>query len=212
MAPLLNAVFDLSHYNHVTSFQQARDSGMLAVFHKATQGAHFVDAEYDNRRNDAIRAGLLFGSYHFGTDDDSDEQADHYMQVADSTDLMVLDFEPNGQGTMSLAQAETFVSRIKEKTGRFPGLYTGESFINEQLGNNTTTVLKNCFLWIAKFSATMPKVPPAFPKFTLWQYTDGSAGPQPQIVPGVGRCDRDKFNGDEAGLRSLFPSPTTRAR
>jgi lysozyme len=209
---LLNAVIDLSHYNTVTSFQQVRDSGILAVIQKATQGARFVDSEYDNRRNDALRAGLLFGSYHFGTDDDPEEQADHYLSIAESTELMVLDFEPNGQGTMSLAQAEAFVMRVKDKTGRFPGLYAGESFINQQLGNNTTTVLKECFLWIAKYSVTGPTIPPAFPFFTLWQYTDGSAGPQPHLVPGVGRCDRDKFNGDVDGLRRLFPSPVSLPR
>jgi lysozyme len=64
--------------------------------------------------------------------------------------------------------------------------------------------LKECFLWIARYSAQLPQVPPAFPRFTLWQYTDGNDGPQPHRVPGVGRCDRDKFNGDEAGLRRLW--------
>lgn len=209
---LFNAVIDLSHHNTVTSFQQIRDAGILGIIHKATQGTQFVDGEYDDCRNGALRAGLLFGSYHFGTDGDPEEQADHYLDIAEKSDLMVLDFEPNGQGTMSLAQAETFVRRIKDKTGRFPGLYAGEFFINQQLVNNTTTVLKECFLWIAKYSETRPNVPPAFPLFTLWQYTDGSAGPQPHRVPGVGRCDRDKFNGDEAGLRRLFPSPTPQTR
>jgi len=204
---LFNAVVDLSHHNTVTSFQQIRDAGILAVIHKATQGTGVVDAEYDNRRNDALRAGLLFGSYHFGNNDDPDVQADHYLDTVETTELMVLDFEPNPRdGTMTLAQAEAFVRRIKDKTGRFPGLYSGQSFINDQLGNNTSTVLKECFFWIARYSTQVPKIPPAFPFFTLWQYTDGSAGPQPHGVPGVGRCDRNKFNGDEAGLKRLFPS------
>jgi lysozyme len=205
---LLNAVIDLSHHNAVNSFNQIRSSGIIGVIHKATQGLHFVDADYSSRRTAALSAGLLFGSYHFGSLDDPEDQADHYLSVADSAELMVLDFEPNSlEGTMTLAQAEAFVTRVHAKTGRFPGIYSGESFINEQLGNNTSTVLSNCFLWIAKFSAQMPQIPPAFPHFTLWQYTDGSNGPQPHTVPGVGgsgRCDRDKFNGDEAGLRRLF--------
>jgi lysozyme len=121
---------------------------------------------------------------------------------------MFLDFEHNSQGaTMTLADAEAFVTRIHDQTGRFPGLYSDEFFINSQLGSNTTTVLKECFLWIAKFSATMPKIPPAFHTFTLWQYTDGGNGPQPHTVKGVGgagRCDRDKFNGDADGLKRLF--------
>jgi lysozyme len=202
---LLNVVIDLSHHNTVTSFQQIKDNGIIGIIHKATQGTQFVDAEYSDNRKDALATGLLFGSYHFAAKGDPNGQADHYLDIVNSTELMVLDFEPNAQeGTMTLAEAETFVTRIHDQAGRFPGLYSGESFLNDQLGNNANTILKECFLWIAKFSANRPNIPPAFPTFTLWQYTDGSAGPQPHTVPGVGRCDRDKFNGDEAGLRRLF--------
>jgi lysozyme len=185
---LLNAVIDLSHHNTVSSFHRIKAGEIIGVVHKATQGIHFVDAEYADRRAAAISAGLLFGSYHFATRGDPDGQADHYLDTADSTDLMVLDFEPNAQdGTMTLAEAEVFVTRIHDQTGRFPGVYSGESFINGQLGNNTDTVLKECFLWIAKYSARRPRVPAAFRLYTLWQYTDGSAGPQPHTVSGVGR-------------------------
>jgi lysozyme len=202
---LLNAVIDLSHHNSVTSFEQVKNDGILGVIHKATQGTQFVDAEYEGRRRAADSAGLLFGSYHFGVQGDPQGQADHYLDVVDSTELMVLDFEPNPiDGTMTLAEAEAFVTRINDQTGRFPGLYSGEFFLNDQLKNNTNTVLKECFLWIAKFSATRPRIPPAFSIITLWQYTDGNDGPQPHTVRGVGRCDRDKFNGDETGLKRLF--------
>jgi lysozyme len=79
---------------------------------------------------DALAAGLLFGSYHFGTHDNPEHQADHYLRVANSTELMFLDFEHNSQGaTMTLADAEAFVTRIHDQTGRFPGLYSDEFFI-----------------------------------------------------------------------------------
>jgi hypothetical protein len=43
---------------------------------------------------------------------------------------MFLDFEHNSQGaTMTLADAEAFVTRIHDQTGRFPGLYSDEFFI-----------------------------------------------------------------------------------
>jgi hypothetical protein len=38
----------------------------------------------------------------------------------------------------------------------------------------------------------------------MWQYTNGALGPEPHEVAGIGRCDRDKFNGSEAGLRKLW--------
>ena len=204
---MLNNVIDISHYNNVTSFQEVKNNGIVGVFNKATQGTTGVDATYHSRRQRALDAGLLWGAYHFGTKGNVEEQAAHFLDTVNptATDLLVLDFEPNGEsGTMTLSEAEKFVRIVNEKTGRFPGLYSGQSFIREKVGSNTATVLKNCFLWIARYSSEHPKAPPAWTTFTLWQYTDGNAGDQPHQVPGIGRCDRDKFNGDEAGLQRLW--------
>jgi lysozyme len=204
---LFNAVIDLSHHNTVTDFQAAKDHGVLGIVHKATEGSHFVDAKYDERRTKARKVGLLWGAYHFGVRGDVQGQVRHFLDIVSpgQQDLLVLDFEPNPrEGTMTLPEAEAFVEQVQREAGRFPGLYAGESFLREKLGNRTDTILANCFLWVAKYSTTSPRIPPAFKTFTFWQYTDGSAGPQPHQVEGIGRCDRDKFNGDEAGLRRLW--------
>ena len=203
---LLNAVIDLSHHNNVTSFADARAAGVLAVIHKATQGTAFSDATYDQHRASAKAAGMLWGAYHFSRSGDVPMQVDHFLSVANAgkDEILVLDFEPNSkEGTMTLAEAEQFVMLVQKQTGRFPGLYTGSAFINEVLGQNRKTVLAQCWLWIARYGAN-PVVPPAWSDFTLWQYTDGNSGIQPHQVPGIGRCDRDKFNGDGAGLRLLW--------
>jgi lysozyme len=205
--PLLNAVVDLSHHNTVTDFTAARAAGVLGVLHKATEATTFVDAMYHERRSLALAAGLLWGAYHFAAAGDGPAQADFFLETVNPqpTDLLVLDFEANSrEGTMTLAEAEAFVKRIEQQTGRFPGLYSGEQFLLGQLGDNTGTVLKECFLWLARYSQSPPAVPKAFATFTLWQYTDGSSGSQPHQVSGIGLCDRDKFNGDEAGLRRLW--------
>jgi lysozyme len=47
-------------------------------------------------------------------------------------------------------------------------------------------------------------VPPNWPTWMMWQYTDGGIGPEPHTVNGIGRCDRDKFNGNENQLRKLW--------
>lgn len=217
---LLNAVIDLSHFNHVTSFQDIRDAGIIGIINKATQGVTGVDGTYGTRRPQALAAGLLWGGYHFGVSGTPQKQADHFLDVVQPapTDLLVLDFEPNSQGTMSLAEAVIFVQRVFQQTGRYPGLYSGQSFLKEQLGNTKNEVLSNCFLWVARYSDQLPQVPTATWKtFTLWQYTDGNLGPQPHRVNGVAEgCDRDKFNGDEATLRKLWgvqpaapPPPTS---
>ena len=205
--PLLNVIIDLSHYNTVTSFQDVRNDGILGVIHKATEGIAYVDKEYDSRAVNAKSVGLFWGAYHFGTHDDPEGQADHFLSVVNPgpSDLLVLDFEPNPrEGTMTLADAEAFVRRVQKQIGRFPGLYSGQAFLRDQLGKNTDTILKSCFLWVARYSAELPEIPDAFSTFTLWQYTDGNVGPQPHEVRGVGSCDRDKFNGNEADLKSLW--------
>lgn len=204
---LLNAVVDLSHHNTVASFERARQDGILGVFHKATEGTTFIDARYASRRARARAAGLLWGAYHFGIKGGVKDQVEHFLETADimEGELLVLDFEPNPrEGTMTLAEAERFVTIVRERTGRHPVLYSGQSFLRERLGNNVATPLRECPLWIARYSAQLPILPKAFDKFTLWQYTDGSAGPQPHQVTGVGRCDRDKFNGDEASLKRFW--------
>lgn len=205
---MLNVVIDLSHHNTISSFKKIKESGILGIIHKATEGRTVVDEKYRSRRNRALENGLLWGAYHFGTKGNVAVQVDHFLDTVrpDKEDMLVLDFEPNGKSsTMTLSEAEDFVTRVRQKTGRFPGLYSGQSFLREKLGNNTVTVLKECFLWMARYSDQLPVVPPAWKTFTFWQYTDGSKGPEPHEVPGVvGPCDRDQFNGKLAGLKRLW--------
>lgn len=202
-----NNVIDISQHNTVTSFAEVKTNGIVGVFHKATQGKNIVDAKYHNRRQRALDAGLLRGANHFGTKGNVDAPVANFLDTVNpsKTDLLVLYFEPNGEsGTMTRAEAEKFVTLVKEKTGRFLGLYSGQSFIREKVGSNTKTVLKNCFLRLAPYASENPVAPPAWTTYTLRQYTDGNAGDQPHQVPGIGRCDRDKFNGDEADLQKLW--------
>ncbi len=204
---LLNVVVDLSHHNTVTNFRDVKESGVLGIIHKATEGTSFVDAKYHERRPAALAAGLMWGAYHFGVSGDVRGQVDHFLNTVNpvATDLLVLDFEPNPrEGTMTLAEAEEFVKQIHDRTGQFPCLYSGQSFIHEQLGSRTGTILSECSLWIACYRPQLSPIPPAFKTFSLWQYTDGNNGDQPHQVPGIGRCDRDKFQGDEAGLKKFW--------
>lgn len=204
---MINAVVDLSHWNTISSYQEIKESGIVGIIHKATQGTRGVDPTYRSTRKEALKNGFLWGSYHFGEGGNVSGQVDHYLQTVSPTgsELLVLDFESNPNGnSMSLAEAEEFVTQINEKTGRYPGLYSGDSFINDALGDNTSTVLSNCFLWIARYSSQSPIVPPAWKTYTFWQYTDGVHGPEPHTVSGIGACDRDKFNGDIAGLKRLW--------
>src|SRR5437899_12384608 len=57
----LDAVIDLSHNVTVDDFASVRRSNILAVVHKATEGGDWTDPSYGVRRQQAERAGLLWG-------------------------------------------------------------------------------------------------------------------------------------------------------
>jgi len=200
-----NCIVDLSHHNNNIDFAAAKNDGIVAVIHKATQSTGYVDPTYGNRKARARDAGLLWGAYHFGVGHNGDEQADHFLNIVkpEAGDLLVLDFEGNPLGhDMSLDEAEEFVQCVYEATGRWPGLYSGHT-IKQLLGSQTNTVLANCWFWLAQYGKH-PKVPPAWPTWTMWQYTNGAVGPEPHTVQGIGHCDRDKFNGALDDLETFW--------
>jgi lysozyme len=203
---MLNAVIDISHHNGKSlDFEAARAAGILGVIHKASQGPRARDAMYEVNKTKARDAGLLWGAYHFATGSDGVKQAENFLDaVGDPEDvLMALDLESNPTGrSMSLSGAHEFVTHVFEQTGRWPGLYSGHT-IKELLGARKDPILANCWLWLAQYGPRAV-VPPNWPTWTLWQYTDGAVGGGPKSVAGIGRCDRDRFNGPEANLRKLW--------
>jgi lysozyme len=201
----LNAVVDISHHNGNVNLQLAKADGIIGVIHKATQGTTIVDPMYQTNRTQAANAGLLWGAYHFGTGGDGVAQAQHFLNVVGTFEntLLVLDFEQNTGGTsMSLADARAFVTEVNQVTGRYPGFYSG-SYIKQLLGSAEDSVLAQCWLWLPEYGPT-PVVPANWHTWTMWQYTDGNYGPQPHSVNGIGNCDRDKFNGTEDQLQTLW--------
>jgi lysozyme len=205
---MINAVVDLSHHNKVGSFAKLKDSGVIGVIQKATQGFTFKDPTYKSNRNGVLNAGMLFGAYHFGTAGDPAAQAEFFLSVAGDTELLVLDFEPNPQGQdMTLLEAEHFVHEIFAQRGRYPGLYSGhtvkEALLAAGINAPSQTELSKCWLWFARYGPP-PLIPKVWEDWTLWQYTDGAAGDEPHTASGVGRCDRSKFQGTAQDLQSFW--------
>jgi lysozyme len=205
MADPLNVILDLSHFNGNVNLTRAKAAGIVGVIHKATHGTSSVDPMYQTNQAKAQQAGLLWGAYHFGVGADGMEQADHFLRTVQPgpQDLLALDFESNPRGpSMTLEEARAFVTHINQTLGRFPGLYSGH-YIKELLGANTDPVLAKCWFWLSQYGPTAV-VPVNWPTWTMWQYTDGASGSPPYEVPGIGRCDRDQFNGDVNELNKLW--------
>ena len=196
----LNVVIDLSHYNTVTSFADIKTGGVVGVIHKATQSTDWIDPTYADRKQQAQGAGLWWGAYHFGTNNDGTAQAQYFLSKVNPgpNDLLALDFEQNPESQMTIAQAEQFATEVFNQTGRYPGFYSDE-LAGQLLGDNVNSILANCWFWRAEYGGSSPSVPPTWATWTMWQYT--SSGP----VSGIsGVCDRDTFNGSMDELSRLW--------
>ncbi|WP_026258965.1 glycoside hydrolase family 25 protein [Uliginosibacterium gangwonense] len=197
---MLDNIIDLSHFNASPDFSTLKSNGVVGVIHKATQGGQWTDPTYAARKTAALNAGLYWGAYHFGDGRDVATQVKHFLSVAAGTTLLVLDVEENTSGpSMTLTQAEQFVTQVQAATGHWPGLYCG-SYLKQILTNVHSTVLINCWLWYADYEKTpAPAFPPIWPIWTMWQYTDAGCPCNNAFA-----CDRDRFNGSMPSLMKLF--------
>lgn len=204
---MFNGMIDVSHHNRIEDWAAVRRSGIVAVVHKATEGATFRDGLYRERREAAKAAGLRFGSYHFSSGVDVGAQVENYLAHADPRDdeLICLDWEQSTAGAdMNLKQAEAFVEAVRARIGRPPVLYGGRH-LREALAGVQRSPLAGCPLWYARFGPAPMGAPALWNDWTFWQYTDGASGPEPRTVGGVGPVDRDLFNGTEQEFRERWP-------
>jgi len=227
----LDAVVDLSHFNRVNDFSQVRDSGILGVIHKASEGGDWVDPLYASRRAQAEAAGLMWGAYHFGTyQRPGAEQAAAFLAAAQPgpATLLALDLELNERNqanTMDITRAEAFVRAVLTATGRLPVLYIHPAWADgEAMGGRGRTLggairpgslLAACDLWLADYRV-QPELPSAWAGrgWLMWQYAgDGpSSGPfkaRTRLVAGINSCDRNLFSADMSSLVAYWQRGST---
>jgi lysozyme len=222
-------VVNMSHYDLMRpDFTAMKREGIVGVIHEATYPRLERDVQYAARQQAATRAGLLWGAYHYGNGSDPIRQADHFLSVVSSawagTDrqsrpdgvLLVLDFEKNGHypgGTMRADQAVAFVERIRERTGKYPGLYSGEYHLRQVLNSPKVTTaqrttLTKCWLWIANYHYE-PRATAPWRYWHLWQYCgDGKCdlprAAYPISVANVRKAERNIFRGTRSALEDFW--------
>jgi lysozyme len=202
-----SVVIDLSHHNGAVDLSQAAPAGVVGILHKATQGAAYTDPMYQTNLAQAQQNGLLWGAYHFGTGDDGVAQADAFLQLVKPSGqmIMALDLEANSQGaSMTIEDARAFLVHVQSETGIWPGLYGGY-YLKQLLGSAVDPTLQNCWFWLSQYGPTAV-VPPNWSTWTLWQYTDGAVGPNPNPVAGIGHCDQNCYNGSADQLKGKWQS------
>jgi lysozyme len=205
---------DLSHYEWPCNFVQLADSGCVGVIYKATEGSGYQDPTFQQARAACYASGMLWGSYHFTDASDLNGQIDNYLAFAmpTSEDLICLDFEDNGSNSMSLPDAQAWVQAVEDNLQR-PNqcvFYSGNR-IKDTLGNNPSPFLAAHRLWIAQYGGNAT-IPDAWASWWLWQFTDGSTGPEPHQAAGCPTCDMNAYQSDETHLKlewaSGIPSPS----
>ena len=211
MADFVPRIVDLYQGDRVASFKQAADSGIWGIIHKATTGRTGHDSKYSTRRDQAIKAGLLWGAYHWGTNAPIDDQVNNFLDRAlpDASTLVALDYEKDRRYQMSLAQAREFLERLADKLGRKPVLYSG-NVIKEQLKDKKDAFFGSHRLWLAQYGRN-PEVQASWKTYWLWQYAGSQDDPKQNQAPGLpgdakGNLDCNRFERDRTALNAEWAS------
>lgn len=193
---------DLSHHNNVTAagLKTAKDNGLRAVWHKATQGIDFIDPRYAGVRPWARAAGLRWGGYPFLEPVDIVQQIEFFLKHATPRegDLRPwLDFEDEPKKAVFAhwsAERRTEwlakgVELLKKELGAYPFIYTSLDLVDDL----------NCMLVAPRYNNT--NKPPSradgtlaqpWPAPRIHQFADGTYG-VPHTFPGLGAVDLDHF-------------------
>ena len=202
---MIDSIIDIYHGNSI-DFKRVQQGGVVAVIHKATQGASYRDSTYQSRKKEAKSLGLLWGCYHFSTGESVPDQVENFLRHAQPEDdeLISLDWEPSDGPDMTLDQARQFVQTIRNEVGRWPCIYGGQ-LLRSSVGHQADPILGQCPLWYARYASSPIGIPTTvWPTYTLWQYTDGD-NPVPSPTPGTSGADRSRYQGTVEQLKAAWP-------
>ena len=146
-------VIDIYHGDPVVDFSAVKQSGIVGVIHKCTEGVGNADPSYASRRKHFSDVGLAWGAYHFfhGA---GREEADYFLHHAepDAKTLVALDWETTlGGYTPNAAQAKAFLDRVAEKLGRKAVIYSGHAAKEKIVGKSA--YFGSHRLWLAMFAS-----------------------------------------------------------
>ena len=201
---------DVSHHQNTIDWSKVVDSGHVFAFHKATEGATFVDNKYVSNREAAGAEDIPFGAYHYARPDgggisaaqtDAVSEAQHFLAIAEPQpgDLLpVLDLEvTDGLPPRRLiAWTQAWLDHIEAALDVKPLIYTSPNFWRDHLNDTTTFAVQGFPLWIAHYTTDpLPRTPASNWNgngWAFWQWTSSAR------VPGItGNADEDRFPGSD---------------
>jgi lysozyme len=198
---------DVSHHDGDIQWAQVKAAGISFAFIKATEGADFVDPDFQANWQGASGAAVAKGAYHFYNFCKTGAvQAANFIKTVPREDgvlPMVIDLEASEDCAPAQMPAKpvflkdfaAFVSSVTAAYGAAPILYVN-LVIYDQYLSGAASGFK---LWIADPAHTSPHMP-AGESWTFWQY--GWHGSVAGIAAGT-EVDLDVFNGDAQALARL---------
>jgi len=195
----LDGVDTSHHQGGPIDVKAAQAAGLRWWYLKTTEGTTAPDRTYAKRMQQARRAGIPVGSYHFARPDlgDAAQEARYFLAHADiragdmlpMLDLESLEGLSRAQVTRWTGNWVATVSAELAHKGLVakPIIYT-----RFDLGSGF-----GCLLWVARYSDPFraPVIPRPWRRAAIWQHSDGRYGPV-KSVPGFGPVDVNAVHPD----------------
>jgi hypothetical protein len=167
---------DASRYHPIVDFgayAQAAQTGALAF--KVTQGS-YLDPTANDHLVGAEQHGLVCIGFEFGL-----VNVNTFLNYFPPKPgrIPVLDFEG---ASISVSAAEVWINAVKSAYGRYPWFYGHSEWVSQ--GAPVDTAVSLCPYWGARYGGPLV-VPAGVGQPYAFQFTDGTAGPQPHSFPGV---------------------------
>jgi len=203
---------DLSSHNGEVDFSRVVRAGVKYAWIKVTEGTTHVNPGFQKKFEDARRAGLIVGAYHFARPDtyagdpkDWKNEADNFLKQLEVARLECGDLVPvvdleQGLKTDDNYNCEWYLNWLDYvgcQTKTRPVIYTArwawQLYIMKG-SNELQNQLSTYPLWLASYNEGVQpeRTTTLWNKWDIWQYTGSGT------VPGVtGRCDQNWMAGGQ---------------
>lgn len=209
---VFDGVMDLYGPNEF-ELDEAWNRGVRAIIHRASIGtrADTVPDRYLSRRQRARVKGMLWGAFHFLTQDPVSDQVDKFLSIEDGADpatLMAVDWE--GDHPPSYQTLLAFVKEFSNRLRFHPVLYAGNLVREQREILRGDAVLTMCPLWYARYDTEDEgklDIPTStWPTYTLWQFCSEHRHFGKPFAPEVLKgADFSRFRGSSKELAAAWP-------
>jgi GH25 family lysozyme M1 (1,4-beta-N-acetylmuramidase) len=196
---------DVASYQGNVDWASWWGQGKRFVWTKATEGTTYTNPYFAQQYNGSYNVGMIRGAYHFATPNTSSgaDQANYFVNhgggwSGDGKTLpgaLDMEYNPYGATCYGLSQSSmgawvrAFHDTYYSRTGRWPVIYTSQSWWNQCVGS-TQNFSSTVPLWTARYASSAGALPINWGYYTVWQYTSSP-------------LDLDVFNGATDRLQAL---------